>query len=167
MHPITTLMPRFGGAFLRGRRQGEPPPRPSSSGTGAQTAAATLLGPPGPDSSQGCQEPNHSFSGPTPVPHTPEAPDAMVGAAAHPRQANGKGLIRARPSKPLPEAALGETAPTTRRPPPSRSPCQQPQGLAVLQDLVGEGVQGRFGISGVEFCDDHHTLVPHAAVCNR
>jgi hypothetical protein len=26
--------------------------------------------------------------------------------------------------------------------------------------LIGQGVQGRFGISSVEFCDDRHTLLP-------
>jgi hypothetical protein len=39
-------------------------------------------------------------------------------------------------------------------------PCQQPQGSAVLQNLVGHGVHRRFGIPGVELCDDHHTLLP-------
>jgi len=29
---------------------------------------------------------------------------------------------------------------------------------AVLQDLVGKSVHGRFGISGVELCDNYHTL---------
>ena len=29
---------------------------------------------------------------------------------------------------------------------PADRPCQQPQGSAVLQNLVGQGVQGRFGI---------------------
>jgi len=29
---------------------------------------------------------------------------------------------------------------------------------AILQDLIGKGVQSRFRISGVELCDDHHTL---------
>jgi hypothetical protein len=27
----------------------------------------------------------------------------------------------------------------------------------VLQDLVGKGMHRRFGISGVELCDDHNT----------
>jgi hypothetical protein len=31
---------------------------------------------------------------------------------------------------------------------------------AVLQDLAGEGVQRRFGVSGVELGDNHHTLPP-------
>jgi hypothetical protein len=30
----------------------------------------------------------------------------------------------------------------------------------ILQDLVGKGMHRRFGISGVELCDDHHTLLP-------
>jgi hypothetical protein len=29
----------------------------------------------------------------------------------------------------------------------------------VLQDLVGKGMQRRFGIPGIEFCDDHHTTL--------
>jgi len=37
---------------------------------------------------------------------------------------------------------------------------QQPQGLAVPQNLVGQGMQGRFGIPGLELCDDRHTLPP-------
>jgi hypothetical protein len=37
---------------------------------------------------------------------------------------------------------------------------KQPHSAAVLQDLAGKGVQSRFGISGVELCDDHHTLPP-------
>jgi hypothetical protein len=32
--------------------------------------------------------------------------------------------------------------------------------LAVLQNLIGHSVQRRVGISGVELCDDHHTLPP-------
>ena len=43
---------------------------------------------------------------------------------------------------------------------PTNRLCQQPQGPAVLQNLVSQGVHRRFGISGVEFCDDHHTLPP-------
>jgi hypothetical protein len=35
---------------------------------------------------------------------------------------------------------------------------QQPHSAAIFQDLVGKGVQRRFGISGVELGDDHHTL---------
>jgi hypothetical protein len=31
---------------------------------------------------------------------------------------------------------------------------------AVLQNLVGQGVHRRVGISGVEFGDDHHPLPP-------
>src|SRR5262249_6223655 len=38
--------------------------------------------------------------------------------------------------------------------------CKQPHGPTVLQNLIGRGVQGRFGISGIELCDDHHTLPP-------
>jgi hypothetical protein len=37
---------------------------------------------------------------------------------------------------------------------------QQPHSLAILQDLVGKGVQCRLGVSGVEFRDNHHTLSP-------
>ena len=43
---------------------------------------------------------------------------------------------------------------------PSNRLCKQPHSSTVLQDLVGKGVQGRFGISGVELCDDHHTALP-------
>src|SRR5262245_39377122 len=32
--------------------------------------------------------------------------------------------------------------------------------LPVLQDLGGHGVHCQFAISGVELCDDHHTLPP-------
>src|SRR5262245_28228187 len=38
--------------------------------------------------------------------------------------------------------------------------CQQPYGAAVLQDLVGEGMQGRIRVTGVELGDDHYTLPP-------
>jgi hypothetical protein len=37
---------------------------------------------------------------------------------------------------------------------------QQPHSAAVLQNFIGQGVQGRFGVSGVELCDDHHTFLP-------
>src|SRR5215471_18677069 len=37
---------------------------------------------------------------------------------------------------------------------------RQPHGPTILQNLIGKGVQGRFGISGIELCDDHHTLPP-------
>jgi hypothetical protein len=37
---------------------------------------------------------------------------------------------------------------------------QQPQGLAVPQNLIGKGLHRRGRISGVELCDDHHTLPP-------
>src|SRR5262249_59802042 len=41
---------------------------------------------------------------------------------------------------------------------PIRSPSQQYHSPAVLQDLVGKSVHGRFGICGVELCDNYHTL---------
>src|SRR5215467_15065531 len=38
--------------------------------------------------------------------------------------------------------------------------CKQPHSPTVPQDLGGHSVHRRFGISGVELCDDHHTLPP-------
>jgi hypothetical protein len=38
--------------------------------------------------------------------------------------------------------------------------CKQPQGSAVLQDLIVKGVHRRLGIFGVKLCDNHHTLPP-------
>jgi hypothetical protein len=38
------------------------------------------------------------------------------------------------------------------------APCTQ--GQAVPQNLVGQGMHRCVGISGIEFCDDGHTLLP-------
>src|SRR6516164_738156 len=35
---------------------------------------------------------------------------------------------------------------------------EQPQGSAVLQNLIGHRMHRRLGIFGAELCDDHHTL---------
>src|SRR5215470_9133409 len=53
----------------------------------------------------------------------------------------------------------GRSARTARRRLPIRSPSQQHQPGGT-SNLVGKSVHRRFGISGVELCDDHHTLPP-------
>jgi len=37
---------------------------------------------------------------------------------------------------------------------------EQPQGFAIPQDLISEGMRRRFGISGVKLRDDHRALAP-------
>ena len=184
------------GAPAQWFRPAQQPARPASARTGlprsANGASSASLPPTGVDAAvdrapqrrQGLDsrlDPQGAGSGPAraclvhwmgdrcPCTH-PRGAGAVVRAGAAARRALGRGgpegLSRVPALKALPKAALGETARRAGLRPANR-PCQQPQGLAVLQDLVGEGVQGRFGISGVEFCDDHHTLAPHAAACNR
>src|SRR5215472_18371020 len=76
-----------------------------------------------------------------------------------------EGLIRVPALKAPPGGCPGETAQTTRRPPPSRSPVP---ATARPGGTLGSRRRGRAGsLRDLEFCDDHHTLAPHAAVCNR
>jgi len=75
------------------------------------------------------------------------------------RTIDGPPRMPERTGREYPERRAG-ARPTDRR-------CQQPQGPAVPQNLIGQGMQSRLGISGVELGDDHHPLPPHAAVCNR
>src|SRR5262249_3708087 len=51
----------------------------------------------------------------------------------------------------------GRSARTARRRLPIRSPSQQHQPGGT-SNLVGKSVHGRFGIFGVELCDNYHTL---------